>query len=305
MNKFARLVLGAVVAAGCAVPASAEITGEFITSGKAAPDGAWPWQVRLMGTMGDNQSGFCGGSFITEQWVLTAAHCLVDDEGNPETSVVIGYGSTYQSQLKMVASEAVFVHPAYLEGYVADVALVKLAEPIPGAKWIEIATPDREAQLTQPGTTLTVTGWGAIWDFAGFEESIFLRDGRPIVGPRALLASGELLSPDQLREVDINLISLDECNESYKAFGEMTGAGENAYALADTEICAGVPEGAKDACYGDSGGPLVAAAPDNAQGYLQVGVVSWGIQCGNPALPGIYTRVSTFYDWIKDTVLAN
>lgn len=302
MHRFTKLVLGTVVAASFAVPAYAEITGEFITSGKTAADGAWPWQVRLMGDF-DNQTGFCGGSFITEQWILTAAHCLVNDEGNAETSVVVGYGSNYQSQLKLIGSAAVFVHPAYLEGYVADVALVKLSEPVSGAKWIEIATPAREEQLTKPGSTLTVTGWGSLWDFAGFEESIWLRDGRAIVGPKALLASGELLSPDQLREVDIQLISFDECNASYEAFGELTG--QSGYKLAPSEICAGAPEGAKDSCYGDSGGPLVAAAPDNQQGYLQVGVVSWGIQCGNPALPGVYTRVSTFYDWIKDTVLSN
>jgi secreted trypsin-like serine protease len=301
MHTFAKLVLGTVVAAGIAAPAMADITGEFITSGKTAADGAWPWQVRLLDDF-DTQTGFCGGSFITEQWVLTAAHCLVDENGEAATSVVVGYGSIYQSQLQMIGSEAVFVHPAYLEGYVADVALIKLEEPVEGAAWIEVATPEREAQLTAPGSTLTVTGWGSVWDFAGFEESAWLRNGREIVAPRALLSAGELLSPDQLREVDIQLIAYEECRDSYEAFGEAIG--QEGYTIAPTEICAGAPDGAKDSCYGDSGGPLVAAA-DNQQGYLQVGVVSWGIQCGNPALPGVYTRISEFYPWVKDTVLAN
>ncbi len=86
-----------------------------------------------------------------------------------------------------------------------------------------------------------------------------------------------------------------------RAFGSATGAN---FTIANTEICAGVPEGAKDSCYGDSGGPLVAKA-DNSRGYIQVGVVSWGVQCGNPALPGVYSRISQFYDWVKDTVLSN
>jgi secreted trypsin-like serine protease len=36
-------------------------------------------------------------------------------------------------------------------------------------------------------------------------------------------------------------------------------------------------------------------------GYAQVGIVSWGPQCGNPLCPGIYTRVSFFAKWIKQT----
>ena len=301
MRSFTGLVLGALVAVGLSAPAGAAITSEFIVGGKTAADGAWPWQVRLLDSM-DTNTGFCGGSFITEQWVLTAAHCLVNDDNEPATSVVVGYGSTYQSQLNMIESEAVFVHPDYLEGNVADIALIKLAEPVPGAQWIEIATPDSEAAVTTPGSKLVVTGWGSVWDFAGFEDSAWVRDGRQMVSPRGLLSSGELLSPDQMREVEIELINAEDCNASYKAFGEALES--DFYFVAETEICAGAPEGAKDSCYGDSGGPLVAPA-DNPQGFVQVGIVSWGVQCGNPALPGIYSRISQFYDWVKETVVSN
>ncbi|MEX2319060.1 MAG: serine protease, partial [Bauldia sp.] len=249
MRSLSGLIVGAVLAVGLSAPVGAAITSEFVVGGKTAADGSWPWQVRLLDSF-DTNTGFCGGSFITEQWILTAAHCLVQDD-EVATSVVVGYGSTYQSQLKMIGSEAVFVHPDYLDGYVADIALIKLSEPVPGAQWIEIATPDREATLTAPGSKLTVTGWGSVWDFAGFEDSAWLRDGRKMVAPRGLLSSGELLSPDQLREVEIELIGADECNASYEAFGEALGS--EGYFVASTEICAGAPEGAKDSCYGDSG----------------------------------------------------
>ncbi|MCP4306828.1 MAG: trypsin-like serine protease, partial [bacterium] len=73
---------------------------------------------------------------------------------------------------------------------------------------------------------------------------------------------------------------------------------------AQTEICAGSPAGAKDSCYGDSGGPLVAKV-DNSRGYIQVGVVSWGAQCGNPVLPGVYNRLSRFNDWVRDQMTVN
>jgi secreted trypsin-like serine protease len=51
-------------------------------------------------------------------------------------------------------------------------------------------------------------------------------------------------------------------------------------------------------------GPLVVAA-DNERGYAEVGIVSWGPQCGNPLYPGVYTRVSSFSKWINDNMSAN
>ncbi|MFF4254589.1 S1 family peptidase [Streptomyces sp. NPDC001663] len=58
------------------------------------------------------------------------------------------------------------------------------------------------------------------------------------------------------------------------------------------ELCAGYPQGGVDTCQGDSGGPMF--RKDDADRWIQVGIVSWGDGCARPGVPGIYTQVSTF-----------
>jgi secreted trypsin-like serine protease len=87
----------------------------------------------------------------------------------------------------------------------------------------------------------------------------------------------------------------NNCNAAFQPVG---------LAVAPTEICAMVKGTTKDSCQGDSGGPLVVKA-DNPNGYLQVGVVSWGTMCGNKVTPSVFARVSSFTDWINDTMAKN
>lgn len=75
-----------------------------------------------------------------------------------------------------------------------------------------------------------------------------------------------------------------QCNAAYAIYGGVT----------DRMICAGYPEGGKDSCQGDSGGPLV------ANGKL-VGVISWGVDCAKPEMPGVYSRVAAVRDWIRSS----
>jgi secreted trypsin-like serine protease len=298
ISKGPALLLGLALAAGATL-AHAGTTEEFIVGGSPAADGAWPWQVRLLDSM-DPQSGFCGGSLISDQWVLTAAHCVVMDDG-PIDSVVVGYGSTQQSKLKLVPSVKIIVHPDYMKENHADLALIKLAEPLPDAKWIPIADAAAEQKFVTPGATLVVTGWGALWDFAGFEEALYSRNkGFSEVDTHKLLNANALVSPEQLHQVEIEMISNEECAAAYQAYSE---AIQDSLVISPTELCAGSPAGAKDSCYGDSGGPLVVA--DDKGGYVQVGVVSWGSQCGNPVLPGVYNKLSRFQPWVKDQMAAN
>ena len=125
-----RLLLLAGLVGGLSAQALGETDTEMIVGGTAAPDGKYPWQVRLYSSDSD-EVGFCGGSIIDEKWILTAAHCLLDTD-----AVVVGYGSNDRTKTTKIESEKIIVHPGYIAGEKADVALVKLKTPIPDAKAI-------------------------------------------------------------------------------------------------------------------------------------------------------------------------
>jgi len=287
-----RLLLLAGLVGGLSAQALGETDTEMIVGGTAAPDGKYPWQVRLYSS-DDDAVGFCGGSIIDEKWILTAAHCLLDTD-----AVVVGYGSNDRTKTTKIESEKIIVHPGYIAGEKADVALVKLKKPIPEAKAIAYADAAQDQALLPDGANVVVTGWGAIWDFQAFQNAVDVMAGRRTVSERKLLSDEELQAPLKLHEVDIQVIDPTECKAVYKSLQVP------AFAIGDTEICATGLAGGKDSCFGDSGGPLVVTA-DNERGYAQVGIVSWGPQCGNPLYPGVYTRVSSFSKWIKDNMSAN
>ncbi|KAM0726332.1 Trypsin-3 [Formica fusca] len=66
----------------------------------------------------------------------------------------------------------------------------------------------------------------------------------------------------------------------------------------ETQLCAGLPEGGRDACQGDSGGPLLCNG-------TQVGIVSWGEGCARENSPGVYCRVDFYLQWLNETILLN
>ena len=77
----------------------------------------------------------------------------------------------------------------------------------------------------------------------------------------------------------------EQCRESY---------GESK--ISSAMMCAA--DDGRDSCSGDSGGPLAVLGPDAS--FSQVGVVSWGKNCGAPQYPGVYTRVTSHLDWILE-----
>lgn len=98
-----------------------------------------------------------------------------------------------------------------------------------------------------------------------------------------------------LQRVDLPIENLGKCAKAYDSQPNIV--------ITNRQICAGGRNG-KDACSGDSGGPLHVAAYVNGETrYVQQGVVSYGPEyCGFDGIPGVYTRVAYFMDWILDNL---
>ena len=217
-----------------------------------------PWQISLRQFGGH----ICGGTIISEDWIVTAAHCV--DSGVSNMTVVAG-----TSTRRGVGQERTIVGGQIAAGYTQpsrgkDFALLQLNAPLTldgvRTRAIPYITETEASQgLTDPGVIASVSGWGT-------------------------LSSGGS-SPNQLQRVDIPIVSL---TEAQRVYGTLTS----------DQLPAGVPEGGRDSCQGDSGGPLVVSGPDG-QPWL-AGVVSWGSGCGNRGVPGMYARVSSFATLIED-----
>ncbi|CAI5731000.1 unnamed protein product [Hyaloperonospora brassicae] len=220
-----------------------------IFGGAEADASQLPFIVSLRKGKADANT-FCGGTLIASQFVVTAGHCVKTDESMIYASIGSAFakGADGGQQVKVVEG---YRHPLYNKSaHLYDVGVLKLEKPVAVAA-IGLAAAD--GSDNKVGTVATVRGWGITEN-----------------GSQSLM----------LEEVDVHIVSTDECSKQYKD------------RITDTMLCAGNGQG-QDSCNGDSGGPLI------ANGKL-VGVVSWGGKCG--ANSGVYTRVSAVRDYINDIV---
>ncbi|KAJ9599639.1 hypothetical protein L9F63_026512, partial [Diploptera punctata] len=93
--------------------------------------------------------------------------------------------------------------------------------------------------------------------------------------------------------VKLPFIPISQCQEMFRNIGI-------AKYLHECQYCSGFEKGGSDTCKGDSGGPLVCLHDDGL--YYLCGVVSWGVGCARPHLPGVYTQVSCYSHWIKSVI---
>jgi len=232
-----------------------------VTFGKDSGPQEYPWQVgmKVRGRF------HCGASIISDQHILTAAHCVTKYKRTP-TSLYLTLGdydlSNAHEQANYVPTvERVIVHPQYSRTTLRnDLAVLKLTKKIPFRKNIRpiCLAP---AGFDPTGKIAIVTGWGR-------------NENNRLQSKLQELAS----------EVDTNAY----CGGQWEKNGAPRGF------ITKDMMCMSPIGG--DSCNGDSGGPSVMEIGGT---YYQIGIVSFGSgSCVDETLPGVYTRVTSYRDWI-------
>ncbi|XP_050544581.1 venom protease-like [Daktulosphaira vitifoliae] len=249
--------------------------GTKIVGGQPAELGAWPW-IAAIGYSSLNipkkpPQWLCGGTLISDKYVVTAAHCTVG-LGSKKISIVRLGDLILDSDIDDGANpidipvEKVMIHENYNSRDVTnDIAILKLKHSVSFNHLIQPACLPIMSDIRANKFVKyvpKVAGWGAK-SFRGPTSSVLL-------------------------EAPVPVVDNAECKRSY--VNEKT-------LIDERSLCAGYKTGGIDACQGDSGGPLITSV--KAQHYL-IGVVSYGVKCAEPNYPGVYSRVTYFVDWIVE-----
>uniref|UniRef100_A0A8C2SW65 chymotrypsin n=1 Tax=Coturnix japonica TaxID=93934 RepID=A0A8C2SW65_COTJA len=262
-------LLGCLALAGsarCGVPAITPVIRGYnrIVNGEPAVPGSWPWQVSLQRY---GNFHFCGGSLISEQWVVTAAHCGV----KTSDTVVLGEYDQETDSGDVQRLSIAKVRPArgVCLWYSAltirnDITLIKLATPAQlNARVAPVCLPQATDDFPG-GMTCVTTGWGL------------------------LNSKGNENTPAILQQAALPLLTNAQCKEYW------------GFRIYNVMVCAGAD--GSSSCMGDSGGPLV-CQKDGA--WTLVGIVSWGSSTCSTSVPTVYARVTELREWIDSVVAAN
>ena len=232
----------------------------------------------------ENGLMFCGGSYLGNGYVVTAAHCvpspfLLDNDVDMRIYFDIQTLVEFKSEdTPFYTVDDIFIHPNYNnETFQYDVALLHISEFSPflgewkDRRFIHIS---KDTSKDVAGTKLEIIGYGNKYD--GEENSQVFRHS--------------------LQQGEVTVCPIDEAHSN---LGGMTIDPESML-LAEGVQPDWWDGEVTDSCTGDSGGPLFwTMEKEGVNISTLVGIVSWGISCGQPVYPGVYARITPLFEWIQ------
>jgi secreted trypsin-like serine protease len=255
------------------------LTTNYIHGGKLAKIEQWPWQLHLKITgddvdfFSDNDHANCGASVLDDQWIITAAHCFTDRK-NPRIYLLNGFNYTRQENYRLIEYERILIHPRYQEYSgthefsTNDIALVKVSATNKFHKSIVRPCLPRQNSIIPPNSICYITGFGAS-SRNDNEQVKRIKSGKVAI---------------KYNRVCVRSLSLSFYDSK-------------------TMICAGRARGVKaNSCQGDSGGPLVCEGSfgdSKHEHWYLFGITSFGALDCSSYTSSVYTKVSTYVDWIE------
>ncbi|KAJ2784031.1 hypothetical protein H4R18_001344 [Coemansia javaensis] len=265
------LVLAALVACltdAVVVPA----LGKRIVNGFLTPNNMAPYVVSVMRSMGGGMVYLCGGSIISPNHILTAAHCVYDDSAKGAATAVnmtIGYGSMNKSQQKKTVATAVYMHPkSYVGGKfngTYDIAVIKVPTLAFDSSTAKIGI---YTGAIQPGQNLLAMGWGQ-------------------TEPNALMLSS-------LRGVIRQAGNAAQCKTKGTDYSVNNGP----------TICSpGLLTPEQSTCSGDSGTAIAINSNGTMllAGLNSVAVTAGGGNCSSPTSTHFYIRAAHYVGFISES----
>uniref|UniRef100_A0A182MQJ3 Peptidase S1 domain-containing protein n=1 Tax=Anopheles culicifacies TaxID=139723 RepID=A0A182MQJ3_9DIPT len=248
---------------------------ELIVDGELAKAREFPHMALIgFGAVPDIRY-LCGGSLVSDKFVLTAGHCLTSSDFGPATIVRLGElslsSSTDDAFPEDYDVDERIPYPEYRQtSHYHDIALIKLSRKVILSPYIRPICLPMQQTISQ--NRAIATGWGAIG--FGLEKS------------------------SALLKVTLEMFHYDECKNLFEPTRKLR-TGINA----TIQMCAGSRNSTKDTCQGDSGGPLQVYNDANVYcTYTVIGVTSFGQNCGLAGVPAVYTAVFPYVSWIENLI---
>ncbi|KAJ2551392.1 hypothetical protein EV175_003710 [Coemansia sp. RSA 1933] len=237
-----------------------------ILGGSDANKSNYPFIVYLQNTA---EQTYCGGSIISDDWVLTAAHCIKTASAS-DINVYIGQAEYNPDPSKATSVSSITTHPGYDDSsMVNDLSLLKLSSPITTSG--NSSTIAVDTSSVGDGVTVTALGWG-------------------------YTSETSTTASKNLKMADLTTLSQAECGSKDTKFTGNDGA----------RICVAADKG-NDTCPGDSGGPLIRQVNGSnvLVGVTSFGTAgsdqSITVNCGGSGMVSIFTHVNYYKSFIDST----